>query len=244
MTPQPLPLGLSRAPGGEALARIERLAAYDFQIINDDLQWKYGWTSAKCRALELRTKQFMALSFLEDSAAHGPSAGVDEYWHRMILHTQWYGAFCSEVFDRFFHHNPTRPSAGDVEIGRQTRASLGHWFTETEKDPAPPQCNTTNCNTPPKCNTTNCNNPPQCNTTNCNTTNCNTTNCNNPPQCNTTNCNTTNCNNPPNCNTTNCNNPPPPPGAPARPGDARTSSPPTASSHPSARGSSRRDASK
>lgn len=35
-----------------------------------------------------------------------PSKAVDEVWHQLILHTQFYHAFCKKAFGTYLHHDP------------------------------------------------------------------------------------------------------------------------------------------
>jgi hypothetical protein len=35
-----------------------------------------------------------------------PSVLVDDMWHKFLLHTRDYAAFCDAAFGRFLHHEP------------------------------------------------------------------------------------------------------------------------------------------
>lgn len=162
MNASSLPLNLKVAPEGNVLSQVQKLAAFDFERINQDVRRKYGWSPTQCVSLELRVKQLMALSFLDAGGIHAPDADVDEYWHRMILHTKWYKFFCGEVFGRFFHHNVESPiSEATVSMCASTRALLAKWFIPPQPPQAVTHNNDSNCNNEPSCNNdSNCNNNP------------------------------------------------------------------------------------
>jgi hypothetical protein len=180
MTTPPAPnvLGLIKRPHEEALAGIQRLADYDLSNIRRDVGVKLGWSPRKCALVEREVKQFMALFFLDKGRAHSPTAEVDEFWHRMILHTRWYAGFCDAVFGTFFHHSiDVNRTAAVIDVKVRTKQLLAEWFEaskEKTEGAVRAQCNNdSNCNNEPSCNNdSNCNNEPPCN---------NDSNCNNNP---------------------------------------------------------------
>ena len=58
------------------------------------------------KKIETETKRFFSFAFLDPGYYHIPEPDVDEYWHRMILHTQWYSKFCLDTFGQYYHHTP------------------------------------------------------------------------------------------------------------------------------------------
>ena len=60
-------------------------------------------------------RQFFLVHARSPNATIGmPAKVVDELWHRFILDTQAYAAFCRSAFGRFFHHVPAdRSGKGD-----------------------------------------------------------------------------------------------------------------------------------
>ena len=162
------PLGiLSHAPAAVE-TQLRALEEYDFTPINTDLARKMEWSSEKCRSIELRTKQYLALSLLNPADVHAPAQDVDLYWHQMIMRTKWYAEFCQAVFGFFVHHNPEPTVDGKPRsVIRQTGALLKGWFGERGGVGPLAQCNNENCNNE------------NCNNENCNNENCNNENCNN-----------------------------------------------------------------
>ncbi|QWT14556.1 hypothetical protein [Sphingobium xenophagum] len=125
-----LPLELKVDPlSAEVAKRLDSLSQYDFSAITDDVTRKYGWKSAKSISVEKQVKQFFALAFLDPGYYHIPEEDVDEYWHRMILHTVWYSDFCQSVFGQFYHHTPEPDPAHISEENRErTKRLVDYWF--------------------------------------------------------------------------------------------------------------------
>lgn|SRR5574337_361112 len=114
-----LPLGLIHDPQNPLLLqRLAELEAYDFSHITRSVQDKYGWDPDKSRSVEIETKKFFSLAFLDQGYYHIPEPDIDEYWHRMILHTQFYIAFCDAIFGGYYHHTP-EPS--DDKLNEENR---------------------------------------------------------------------------------------------------------------------------
>ena len=94
------PLSLVRDTGNpeldKALGKLER---YDFTTITKSCVDRYGWETGRAENAEIEAKQFFALAFLDSGHYHIPSPDVDEYWHRMILHTVWYNKFGTYTAD-------------------------------------------------------------------------------------------------------------------------------------------------
>lgn len=125
-----LPLGLKKDPRNPALIeKLLELETYDFREINQSVQTKYNWTQEKTEHYEREAKKFFALAFLDAGAYHIPEADVDEYWHRMILHTKFYNEFCQKIFGTYYHHTP-EPDETLVseENRRRSLALIPYWF--------------------------------------------------------------------------------------------------------------------
>ena len=100
-------LGLIRPTGNPKLDEVLRkLEAYDFSPVTKSCIDRYGWSAEKAQQTEIETKRFFSLAFLDPGHYHIPESDVDEYWHRMILHTQWYQQFCLDTFGAYYHHTP------------------------------------------------------------------------------------------------------------------------------------------
>lgn len=124
------PLGLRVDPRNpELLERLQRLDAYDFGPITKDVQEKYGWTAEKAAAVEYDTRQFLSLTYLDQGWYHIPEIDIDEYWHRMILHTQWYSNFCEAIYGGYYHHTPDPDCGPENEKAKIRTAALArYWF--------------------------------------------------------------------------------------------------------------------
>ena len=125
-----LPLKLIKNPDNPRCSNaLRRLSLYDFSLITESCIDKFGWTVEEAEAIELQTKQFLALPFLDPHFFHIPEEKVDEYWHRMILHTQWYHAFCEETYGFYLHHTPEPRNKTPDLLNRNRTAELGKvWF--------------------------------------------------------------------------------------------------------------------
>lgn len=124
------PLGLMVDPRNDDLVRrLAFLEKYDFSVITKDVSDKYGWSEEKAKEVELQFKRFMSLAWLDRSEYHIPEIDVDEYWHRAILHTQWYGRFCQDMFGSFYHHTP-EPSPDNVNQRNRDRSLelIKYWY--------------------------------------------------------------------------------------------------------------------
>lgn len=126
-------LGLSRATGNKKLdAALKKLQKYDFSPITKSCVERYGWDQKKGEEMELETKRFFSLAFLDPGHYHIPAPDVDEYWHRMILHTQWYHKFCLDTFGQYYHHTPEPDQSLISEENRQRSLGLiQHWYGYT-----------------------------------------------------------------------------------------------------------------
>ena len=127
-----LPLELKVDPKNEKLIlKLSQLDKYDFSAINSDMQKKYSWPIEKSKYIEPRVKKFFALSFLNADNYHIPDIDVDEYWHRMILHTVWYHKFCSDMFGSYYHHTPAPdPNHISTENREKSKELMAYWFGE------------------------------------------------------------------------------------------------------------------
>ena len=126
-----LPLGLRHDTGNPILnAHLAKLENYDFELVTRSCAQKYGWSHEKASAVAYQVKQFFALSLLDPGAYHIPEEDVDEYWHRMILHTRWYQQLCDDVFWGIFHHHTPEPDPDllNEENRIRTRTVANHWF--------------------------------------------------------------------------------------------------------------------
>jgi hypothetical protein len=113
------PLGLLKdfpvtEPVLESLTRIERFE------ISAPQEGTLSQFFEKPSGSDLELKRFFALPLLfPDQREHSfvPSLRVDERWHRFILNTPHYRAFCEMVYGRYLDHvpGPTRHETG-VEI--------------------------------------------------------------------------------------------------------------------------------
>ncbi|WP_432158898.1 hypothetical protein [Streptomyces sp. bgisy153] len=94
--------------------------------------------------------QALALVYVMGTTQSGadmaPSQMVDPGWHTLILHTDWYAAWCQKQFGYFLHHQPnskTRSQGLMVEVvGRIRTAGFevdeGLWGTAADCNP--PAC--------------------------------------------------------------------------------------------------------
>ena len=125
-----MPLSLVLDPGNlHLIKRLQELEAYDFSVVRRHVSERLKWDESRAKEAELRTKQFMALSFLDMGEAHAPEADVDEFWHAMVMHTRWYHAFCDLIFGEYYHHEP-EPAGASLDHERRERsvASMVRWF--------------------------------------------------------------------------------------------------------------------
>lgn len=125
-----LPLGLKQKTGNDVLERwLAALEAYDFGTITASCVEKYKWPAAKAKKIERETKQFLSLALLDPGYYHIPQEDVDEYWHRMILHSQWYHEFCNKFFGGYYHHTPTPdPDLVNEDNRSRSKKLAKHWF--------------------------------------------------------------------------------------------------------------------
>lgn len=128
-----LPIGLKVNPGNSKLLGVfEKLENYDFSTITKSCIEKYGWDSAYASKIETWTKQFFALAFLDKGYYHIPEKDVDEYWHRMILHTLWYHEFCQTIIGEYYHHTPEPDPSHMSEENRERSLKLvDYWYHNT-----------------------------------------------------------------------------------------------------------------
>ncbi|MDN8617193.1 glycine-rich domain-containing protein [Variovorax ginsengisoli] len=123
-------LGLARTTGNKKLnAVLRKLENYDFEPITRSCSARYGWAPKKARKVELEAKRFFSFAFLDPGHYHIPEEDVDEYWHRMILHTQWYQKFCMKMFGDYYHHTP-EPDKDLVSKENRMRSLrlIEHWY--------------------------------------------------------------------------------------------------------------------
>jgi hypothetical protein len=125
-----LPLQLKVDPKSKPLkTRLSKLEAYDFADITADVQRYYGWSAKKAADIEVRAKQFLCLAFLDPGHYHIPEQDIDDYWHRMILHSKWYEKFCNSIFKTFYHHTPEPDPIKLNQANRdRTKAVAEYWF--------------------------------------------------------------------------------------------------------------------
>lgn len=125
-----LPLELVRNPGNKrTISWLHKMENYDFSDITSDVKKKFDWSQEKASETENQVKQFMALAVLDPGYYHIPEIDVDEYWHRMILHTQWYAKFCDDVFGSFYHHTPEPdPDHLSLENRERTLRLAEYWY--------------------------------------------------------------------------------------------------------------------
>lgn len=126
-------LGLNRATKNKKLdAVLDKLEKYDFSSITKSCIDRYNWDSKYGEEMETETKRFFSLAFLDPGYYHIPAPDVDEYWHRMILHTQWYQRFCLDIFGQYYHHTPEPDHSLISEENRQrSLALIQHWYGYT-----------------------------------------------------------------------------------------------------------------
>jgi hypothetical protein len=100
--------------------------------IKRDTMRKLGWSQDKADLVENRAKKFFSLAFLDHDHYHIPDVDVDELWHRMILHTQWYCKFCDDIFGTYYHHTP-EPDASHLNQQNRDRSEklMQYWFQES-----------------------------------------------------------------------------------------------------------------
>lgn len=111
------------------LDKLRLIDSYDFSAITSDVQRKFDWPPQHASGIERQAKQFFCLAFLDPGRYHIPEVDVDEYWHRMILHTQWYIKFCDEVFGSYYHHTPEPDPANMSQQNRDRTQKLAeYWF--------------------------------------------------------------------------------------------------------------------
>jgi hypothetical protein len=125
-----LPFALAVNPGNDQLLqKLRELENYDVGHINRSVMTKYGWSADKAKELEIETKKFFALAFLDQGHYHIPEPDVDEYWHRMILHSRFYVDFCESMFQGYYHHTP-EPDDGALSIENRERSLklIKYWF--------------------------------------------------------------------------------------------------------------------
>jgi len=127
-----MPLSLVRDPGNPHLIkRLQELEAYDCSVVRLHVAERLKWDESRAKEAEFRTKQFMALSFLDMGEAHAPEADVDEFWHGMVMHTRWYHAFCDLIFGEYYHHMPEPAGAAlDEERRERSVVAASLWFGE------------------------------------------------------------------------------------------------------------------
>ena len=139
------PLGLTRDPGNpKTIEKLRQLEGYDMGPIRK-LLVRDGWDEKNTKEVELRTKRFLALVFLDPGEVHTPAyGGVDEFWHQMIVYTPWYHEFCHAVFGEYLHHipDPELSESGAKDGGKRTAELRAYWFGEktTEALLIPPPC--------------------------------------------------------------------------------------------------------
>lgn len=124
------PLGIIRETGNKKLdSKLLDLENYDFSRITKSCIDRYKWSISKAEKFELEAKRFFSLAFLDSGFYHIPEPDVDEYWHRMILHTQWYSRFCSDIFGEYYHHTPEPdPELVNAENRNRSLGLVEHWF--------------------------------------------------------------------------------------------------------------------
>lgn len=126
-------LGRVRNTGNKKLDRVlKKLEGYDFSPVTSSCVQRYGWSRKKGVETEIEVKRFFSLAFLDPGHYHIPAPDVDEYWHRMILHTKWYMEFCLAIFGQYYHHTP-EPDRKLISKKNRER-SLGlmqHWYGYT-----------------------------------------------------------------------------------------------------------------
>ena len=128
-----LPLGLIVDPNNNSLlVALRKLENYNLDHITRDVEKKYHWTQDKAHEIETETRRFFALAFLDQGYYHIPEADVDEYWHRMILNTQFYHSFCRDIFGDYYHHTP-EPNANTINANNRNRTQqlVNYWFGTT-----------------------------------------------------------------------------------------------------------------
>lgn len=125
-----LPLGLVKNPDNPRCSNsLRKLELYDFSLITNSCIEKYGWSEQEAKEIELETKQFLALPFLDPHFYHIPEEKVDDYWHRMILHTQWYHKFCDDTYGFFLHHTPEPKGQQPDLVNRDRSIELARqWY--------------------------------------------------------------------------------------------------------------------
>lgn len=76
---------------------------------------EYKVTDSEAAECFEETKKFLILCSLRSGSALSPSKWIDRMWHRFLLHTREYAAFCQQL-GGFVHHQPAEaPQPGQVE---------------------------------------------------------------------------------------------------------------------------------
>ncbi|MGE3335518.1 MAG: hypothetical protein AB7I36_17885 [Rhodospirillaceae bacterium] len=125
-----LPLGLKVDPQSKILLmRLAKIEDYDFSGISADIKRKLRWTPRKIAKTELEVRRFFSLAMLDPGYYHIPEVDVDDYWHRMILHTVWYTKFCKSVFGGYFDHTPEPdPDHLNQRNRERTVKVVSYWY--------------------------------------------------------------------------------------------------------------------
>jgi len=129
----PHPLDLKVDPqNNNLISKLSQLESYDFGFIKTDVMKKLNWPQEKADYVERRVKMFFSLAFLDQGNYHIPEVDVDEFWHRMILHTMWYVQFCDDIFSEYYHHTPEPDQKHLNQANRQrSRDLIKHWYADS-----------------------------------------------------------------------------------------------------------------
>jgi hypothetical protein len=116
----------------ELIRGLTMLENYEFSPKTADVQNKLGWSSHHAAEIEVQAKQFFSLAYLDPGYYHIPEVDVDDYWHRMILHTVWYIKLCDDVFGSYYHHTPEPNPDNMSRENRERSIKLGKYWFGTE----------------------------------------------------------------------------------------------------------------
>ena len=103
----------------EAAARIKKLQEFDLRFLEEQLTWKDGYSDTLAHECVEEYRKWIALHIAMHDSEFAlayfsgrqvplgmPSRYIDNAWHRHILFTRDYTAFCGAVAGRMIHHNP------------------------------------------------------------------------------------------------------------------------------------------
>lgn len=92
-------------PLKEQIAR--KVGQLDLSSVKQELMKKKGWSQERTDRIEREYRQFLYLAMLHRNTMVVPwSRDLDDFWHQHINDTPKYRRDCTEIFGRYFDHNP------------------------------------------------------------------------------------------------------------------------------------------